>query len=80
MKYLIEVRLKLNRFEIINNLSKEFLLNNKLSTPYKLYFARSAVKYLMEIYPSGYKAFEYTKRRIAQGYLCNQENMIDAIK
>jgi len=80
LRYLIETRLNLSRYEIINNLSKEFILNNKLWTPCKLYFGRSAIKYLMELYPNEYKAFEFIKCRIPQGHWCKKENRVDAIK
>lgn len=80
LKHLIEVRLKLNRCQIINNLSKDFILNNRLWTPCKLYFGRSAIKYLMEAYPDEYKAFEFINCRIPQSYWCNQDNRVDAIK
>jgi len=80
LRYLIEKKLDLNRFEIINSLSKEFILNNKLWTPCKLYFGKSAIKYLMESYPNEYKAFEFNKCRMPQNYWCEKENRIHAIK
>jgi hypothetical protein len=80
LRYLIEIRLKLNRYEIINNLSKEFILNNKLWTPCKLYFGRSAIRFLIELYPNKYRAFEFIKCRIPQSYWCEKENRVDAIK
>lgn len=80
LKYLIEKRLKLDREEILKSLSKDFILNNKLWTPCKLYFGKSAVRYLMEAYPNEYRAFEFIECRIPQGYWCNKKNRIDAIK
>lgn len=80
LKHLIETRLKLDIDGIINNLSKEFILTNKLWTPCKLYFGRSAIKYLMQVYPNKYKAFEFVKCRIPQSYWCEKENRVDAIK
>lgn len=78
--YLIEIRLKLHRYEIINNLSKEFILNNKLWTLCKLYFGKYDIIYLMELYPNKYRAFEFIKCRIPQSYWCEKENRVDAIK
>jgi hypothetical protein len=80
LKHLIKIRLKLERDQVINVLSKEFILNNKLWTPCKLYFGRSAIKYLMAAYPNEYKAFEFVNCRIPQSYWCEKENRVDAIK
>ena len=65
---------------MINCLSKEFILNNRLWTPCKLYFGRSAIKYLMEVYPNEYKAFEFINCRIPQSYWCKKQNRVEAIK
>ncbi len=72
--------MELGRDEIINLLSKEFILNNKLWTPCKLYFGKSAIKYLMSAYPDEYKAFEFANCRIPHSYWCEIENRADAIK
>jgi hypothetical protein len=80
LKYLIETRLNLNRDQILSNISKEFILSNKLWTPCKLYFGKSAVKYLMDLYPNKYIAFELTNSRIPQSYWCDRENRVQAIR
>ena len=80
LKHLIEVKFKLERNDVLNNLSKEFILSNKLWTPCKLYFGRSAVKYILKLYPQEYKAFEFIKCRIPQSYWCKRDNRIDAIR
>lgn len=80
LKYLIEEKLKLTRDEILNNITKEFILNNKLWTPCKLYFGRSAIKYVMALYKNQYRAFEFNNSRIPQGYWSKSENRVEAIK
>lgn len=80
LRYLIEERFKFDREEILNNLSKEFILNNKLWTPCKLYFGRSAIRYINEAYPNRFKAFEFKKCRIPQNYWCDRNNRKDAIR
>lgn len=80
LRYLIEERFKFDREGIINNLSKDFILNNKLWTPCKLYFGRSAIRYINEVYPNRFKAFEFKKCRIPQNYWCDRNNRIDAIR
>lgn len=47
LKYIIEDKLNLNRIQVVNILSKEFIVNSKLWTPCKLYFGKSAIRYLM---------------------------------
>lgn len=80
LKYLIDDRLKLTREEVLDKVTKGFILDNKLWTACKLYFGRSAIKYIIEAYPSEYRAFEFANSKVPQGYWCKRENRIDAIK
>lgn len=66
--------------EVINIPYKEFILNNKLWTPCKLYFGRSAIKYIMATYTNEYKAFEFANCRMPQSYWCKKVNRVDGIK
>lgn len=78
--YLIDVRFKLTKNEVLDNITKEFIMNNKLWTPCKLYFGKSAIKYVIEAYPNKYRMYEFTNARIPQGYWTKRENRIEAIK
>lgn len=80
LKYLIEDKLNLYREQVINILSKEFIINSKLWTPCKLYFGKSVIRYLMKLYPYEYREFEFVNCRVSQGYWNKKENRISAIK
>ncbi|WP_040210783.1 DUF4046 domain-containing protein [Clostridium polynesiense] len=80
LKYLIEDKLKYTMKETTKEISKEFIKNVKLWTPCKLYFGRSAVKYIMAVYPNSFRAFEFEKCRTPQGYWNSRQNRIDAIR
>lgn len=80
LRYLIDDLYKYSREEIINNVTKEFILNNRLWTPCKLYFGRSPIKYIMAAYPEQFKAYEFVNERIPQGFWTIKENRVEAVR
>ena len=80
LRYLIADLYKYSREEIINNVTKEFILNNRLWTPCKLYFGRSPIKYIMAAYPEQFRAYEFTNERIPQGFWAIKENRVEAVR
>lgn len=80
LKYLIDELYKYTREEIISNVTKEFILNNRLWTPCKLYYGKSPIKYIMASYPKQFKAYEFINERIPQGFWTIKENRIEAVR
>lgn len=80
LKYLIEEKFKWSHEDIKKNISKCFIRENKLSTPCKLYFGRSAVNYVVATYPGIIEPWEFEFNRVPQGYWRSKNNRIRAIK
>lgn len=80
IRYLIDDLLNYTREDILFNIDKEFILNNKLWTPCKLYFGKSAIRYVMVAYPDKYRPYEFLNSRIPQGFWKNKNNRIEAVR
>lgn len=79
LRYLLNDKLKLNKHEILNTVSKKFLTENKLHTASKL-FGRSAIKYVMNAYPGEFQPWQFKSDKVPQSYWTDENNRISAIR
>lgn len=80
LRYLINVKLKLNKEEVEAIVSKKFLTKYKLHTASKL-FGRSAIKYVISSFPdTDYQPWKFKKDKVPQCYWTNEENRLNAVR
>lgn len=80
LRYLINLKLKLNKEEVEAIVSKKFLTNHKLHTASKL-FGRSAIKYTISSFPeTDYQPWKFKIDKVPQNYWTREENRLNAVR